>query len=117
MITLREVKEQVTADPKWWCIHLMDFVDDFRRHKDVRSVAESFSLTDERMDALLVSTAETLCDEVGIQPPEWMASFPACREPYFVGGLESLKAITIVESPLRFRQRKIFVLENFLSRV
>lgn len=117
MITLREVKEQISADPQWWCIYLMDFVDDFRRRKDVRAVAEPFTLSDERTDALLVSTAETLCDELGIQVPDWLASVPACREPYFVSGLENLKAFTIVESPLRFRLRKIFVLENFLSRV
>ncbi|HVF51640.1 MAG TPA: hypothetical protein VNA19_16265 [Pyrinomonadaceae bacterium] len=117
MITLREVKEQIEADPKWWCIHLMDFVDDFRRYKDVRAIAEPFVLTDDRTDPLLASVAETLCDEIGIQPPDWLASVPACAEPYFVGGLENLKAISIVESPLRFRIRKIFVLENFLSRV
>jgi hypothetical protein len=117
MITLREVKEQVTADPKWWCIHLMDFVDDFRRRKDARAVAEPFTLSDEKTDALLASTAEAICDEIGIQPPEWLTSIPACSEPYFVSGLENLKAFTIVQSPLRFRLRKIFVLENFLSRV
>jgi hypothetical protein len=32
-------------------------------------------------------------------------------------GIENLKAITLVESPLRFRIRKIFVLDNFLRRV
>jgi hypothetical protein len=117
MITLREVKEQITADPKWWCVHLMDFVDDFRRRKDPRAVAEPFPLTDEKTDALLASTAEAICDEIGIQPPEWLTSVPACSEPYFVAGLENLKAFTIVQSPLRFRLRKIFVLENFLSRV
>ncbi len=117
MITLREVKEQVVADPRWWCIHLMDFVDDFRRRKDPRAVAEPFELTDEKTDALLASTAEAICDELGIQPPRWLTSVPACKEPFFVGGLENLKAISIVESPLRFRIRKIFVLENFLSRV
>jgi hypothetical protein len=31
--------------------------------------------------------------------------------------MENLKAIALVESPLRFRIRKIFVLENFLNRV
>jgi hypothetical protein len=69
------------------------------------------------MDALLASTAEALCDELGLAPPSWLSEIPACVEPYFVAGLENLKAITIVESPLRFRIRKIFVLENFLSRV
>jgi hypothetical protein len=117
MTTLREVKEQIGADPKNWRVYLMDFVDDFRYYKDPRMIAEPFELSDERTDALLASTAEALCDELGLKAPEWLANVPACRDPYFVSGLENLKAISIVESPVRFRIRKIFVLENFLSRV
>ncbi|MFL6230366.1 MAG: hypothetical protein ACJ741_16460 [Pyrinomonadaceae bacterium] len=117
MISLREVKDQISADPKNWRVYLMDFVDDFRRHRDPRSVAEPFVPSDRKVDALLASTAETLCDEVGLELPEWLTRVPSCPDPYFVGELENLKAISIVESPLRFRLRKIFVLENFLSRV
>ena len=117
MITLKETKEQIERDPANWCVHLMDFVDDFRRHKDLHAVGESFDLNDERTDALLASTAESLCDEMQLAPPQWLRSVPECHDPYFVGELENLKAISIVESPLRFRMRKIFVLENFLSRV
>jgi hypothetical protein len=51
------------------------------------------------------------------EAPEWILTVPAPRDPWFVSGMESLKAIAIVESPLPFRIRKIFVLENFLSRV
>lgn len=117
MITLCKVREQISADPEHWRIYLMDFVDDFRYHKDKRSVAEPFTLAGDKMDALLASTAEALCDEIGIEVPEWLSQVPACDEPYFVSGFENLKAISIVESPLRFRIRKVFVLENFLSRV
>ena len=117
MITLRETKEKIAKDNKWWCIHLMDFVDDFRHYKDLRALAEPFELNDERIDALLASTAEALCDELGLTPPSWLARVPECEQPYFVSGTENLKAFCIVESPLRFRIRKIFVLENFLSRV
>jgi len=117
MITLRETREKIQQDPKWWCIHLMNFVDDFRYYKDPRAIVDPFELSDERMDALLASTAESLCDEIGIEAPDWLADVPACSHPFFVSGIENLKAITIVESPLRFRMRKIFVLENFLSRV
>lgn len=117
MITLRETKERTNAEPENWRVHLMNFVDDFRYHKDPRAVADSFALTEQRLDALLASTAEALCDELGISEPTWLAEVPAAPEPYFVGELENLKAISIVESPLRFRLRKIFVLENFLSRV
>ena len=117
MITLKETKEKIAADPKWWKIHLMDFVDDFRYYKKTQALAEPFALSDNRADALLASTAETLCDELACAAPAWLAEVPACREPYFVAGLENLKAIAIAQSPLRFRIRKIFVLENFLSRV
>jgi hypothetical protein len=116
-ITLRETKEKISSDPVWWCIHLMNFVDDFRYFKDPAAVTEPFNLSDEKMDALLASTAESLCDEFNFAPPAWLADVPACHDPYFVGGFQNLKAISIVESPLRFRLRKIFVLENFLSRV
>jgi hypothetical protein len=95
----------------------MDFVDDFRRHRDVHAIDEPFAANDRRTDALLASTAESLCDESHLTPPHWLAEIPACDDPYFVGQIENLKAISIVESPLRFRIRKIFVLENFLSRV
>ena len=117
MITLSETKQKIEGEPRWWCIHLMNFVDDFRRHKNVRAVKDPFVSGDERMDALLASTAESLCDELGLEPPVWLERIPECKEPWFVGDLQRLKAVSIVESPLRFRMRKIFVLENFLSRV
>lgn len=117
MITLKETKEKIGRDEKHWCIWLMDFVDDFRFRRDASALKESFDLSDERTDALLASTAEILCDELKMEIPEWLEKIPACGKPYFVGELENLKAISIVQSPLRFRIRKIFVLENFLSRV
>lgn len=116
MIELRQVKQQIEEEPHDWCLYLMNFVDDFRRDKDRGAVEEPFELSDPEVDALLASTAEYLCDEVRILPPPWLANIPPCEEPFFVGGVESLKAISIVESPLRFRMRKIFVLENFLDR-
>jgi hypothetical protein len=116
MIRLKEVKQQIVADPANWIIHLMDFVDDFRYYKDPEAVREPFALSDERWDALLASTASQLCAELGIEIPDWLWEVPACRDPWFVSGMESLRAIALVESPLYFRLRKIFVLENFLSR-
>ena len=117
MITAAETKHQFEADAKWWKISLMDFVDDFRRRRDTAAIAEPFRLSDERKDAVLAGVIETLCDEMKIEIPRWLDSVPACRDPYFVAGLESLKAIALVESPVHFRIRKVFVLENFLHRV
>ncbi len=117
MTTLKATKEKIAQEPQWWKIHLMDFVDEFRQARDGRAIREPFALSDDKMDALLASTAEALCDELRLEPPAWLASVAACREPYFVAGFENLKAAALVQSPLRFRIRKVFVLENFLNRV
>ncbi|MGH9941428.1 MAG: hypothetical protein ACRD9R_03595 [Pyrinomonadaceae bacterium] len=117
MISLPELKRQIEADPAHEIIHLMDFVDDFRYYRDAGAISEPFAFDHERLDALLASTIEYLCDEMGMTPPAWLEGVPSCQTPYFVSGLESLKSFTLVQSPARFRLRKIFVLENFLSRV
>jgi len=116
MDTLVDSKRKAEQDRTHWPLYLMEFVDDFRYAKNLQMMTEPFSLSDERLDALLASTAESLCDEQGLTPPSWLATVPACRDPWFVAGKESLKAIALAESPLRFRVRKIFVLENFLAR-
>lgn len=117
MITIAETKLRINSEPEWWKIALMDFVDDFRRHKDPEALREPFEQGDEKMDAVLASVAESICDELKLPVPEWLGKVPACSDPYFVSGIENLKATAIVESPLRFRIRKVFVLENFLYRV
>ena len=117
-MTLKETRAHIERAPQQWCVHLMNSVDGFRYYQDLRAINEPFVSGGERkIDALLASTAEALCDESNLAPPEWLSEIPDCVEPYFVGEIENLKAISIVESPLRFRIRKIFVLENFLSRV
>jgi len=117
MITLRETKQKMLADSRWWKLYFYDFVDDFRRHRDLQMIAEPFELSDDKLDALLASTAEKLCDELNLEIPGWIKDIPSTKEPYFVSGLENLKAISIVQSPLRFKMRNIFVSESFLSRV
>jgi len=117
MITVKQTKEKMTADERWWKIHFYDFVDDFRFHKDLRAVCEPFAFGDDNFDALLASTVEALCKELNLETPEWTKDVPACRKPFFVAGFENLKATAIVESPLPFRIRKIFVTSSFLQRV
>src|SRR5262245_26932167 len=117
MLTLKQVKQRIKEDPRNWRVHLMDFVDDCRYYRDPQMIEEPFELDDERVDALLAATAEQLCKELKIITPNWILAVPAPRDPWFVSEMENLKAIAIVESPLPFRIRKLFVLENFLSRV
>ena len=117
MITALETKGNFRIDPQWWKIALFDFVDDFRRSRDLAAIAEPFETDDEHQDALFAGAIETLCDEMQLEIPDWVRNIPSCRKPYFPAKMDSLNAIAIVESPVRFRLRKIFVLENFLFRV
>ena len=115
--TIQETKLAMLKSGENWRIPFMEFVDDFRSTHDHSLIEQPFSISDENIDSLLASTIEYLCDELGIETPNWVWEIPSCREPWFVSGYENLKAITIVESPVFFRRRKIFVLSNFLFRV
>jgi hypothetical protein len=68
-------------------------------------------------NAYWAAVAETLCREAGLEPPAWTES-PRCylHRPWFAGPLESLKAILLVESPVAFRRRNLFVSANALAR-
>ncbi len=116
MTTIYETHQDMINDPKHWSIYLMNFVDDFRRHPETSSIKQPIEPADLRFDALVASTTEYLCDEQKILVLDWTHTIPACRDPWFVSGIENLKAIALAESPLRFRIRKIFVLHNFLQR-
>ncbi len=114
--TIQEAKKAMLGYDKNWRIPFMEFVDDFRRTRDNNLIEKPLSLNNEKIDSLLASTVEYLCDELGIETPDWVWDVPSCKEPWFISGYENLKAISISESPAYFRRRKIFVLENFLSR-
>jgi len=102
---------------KSWPLHLFDFVDSFRRRGDVKLVTSPLpSGVEQRIQCLLTSTMETVCAEKGLLVPAWSRGVPALQEPWFVSGIESLKAMALVQSPIHFRQRNIFVLSNFLER-
>ncbi|HEX3486800.1 MAG TPA: hypothetical protein VHT51_17230 [Micropepsaceae bacterium] len=68
-------------------------------------------------DAYLAGLAEHLALSERIGIPAWtQASGRFLTEPFFAGGLESLKATLLVESPLAFRRRLIFISANALNR-
>jgi len=100
-----------------WKIHLFDFVDEFRRTADARLILlPPPSTSDIRISALLASTVRALCEEIAIDPPSWGARRYFLQKPWFVSGMNSLKASAILEAPLPFRANNIFVHDNFLAR-
>ena len=103
--------------PASWTVHLLDFVDAFRRKPSFELVRDSPPpVQEERLGALLAGTTEALCREAALREPPWCGSVPALADPWFVSGVENLKASALAESPLPFRRRNLFVLGNFLAR-
>ncbi len=100
-----------------WEIPFKQFVDDFRRERDLSALALPDFRGNPRVAALMASTIEYLCREQGLANPDWTWQVPALERPWFVSGFESLKALAIAESPVQYRRRLIFVLSNFLERV
>ncbi len=101
-----------------WKTHLFNFVDRFRATGDPSLIEQPpISGIDLRLQSLIASTVESLCAEKNARPPNWCRSVLPLQEPWFVSGLENLKAMALIESPASFRKRNIFVLSNFLERV
>lgn len=101
-----------------WKIHFMDFVDEFRRTQDPRlALLEPVSTLEPKLRALFSSITLYLHQEKNLTPPNWCLTPQFQVEPWFLSGMENLKAMAILESPLAFRRNNIFVTENFLKRV
>lgn len=113
--------EEVTklvAEGGDWKIHYFNFVDAFRKSRRVELIREAphKNLSPELL-ALIASITRELCLETRVSVPDWANRRYTLSKPWFVSGMESLKAFALVESPASFRSNNIFVLENFLSRV
>ncbi|MGH6928255.1 MAG: hypothetical protein ACREEV_08055, partial [Dongiaceae bacterium] len=68
-------------------------------------------------DAYLAAVAEHLARRWDLEIPAWVDQpHRFLDRAHFAGGLDSLKAILLAESPLAFRKRQIFVEAEPLSR-
>ncbi|WJK37250.1 hypothetical protein [Solwaraspora sp. WMMA2065] len=105
---------------------LLQLLDDYQRALTTDGVpagAELFATApsetgDVRVDAALAGLAEHLARRDGWRPPTWAFDQNRYAKPWwFVSGLKSWHATAIVESPLAFRKRGVFITESALTRV
>lgn len=113
-----DISERIcVAGKASWPVFLFNFVDEFRRKPRLTLVSlPPDPETPKSLKCLIASTVEFLCEEIGMESPEWSWGVGGLAEPWFVAGIESLKALALVHSPVHFRKRNIFVLDNFLDR-
>jgi len=115
--SLAALSRRIGAEEGAWKLWLFELVDAFRRSPEEDLVASPpVRATTDRIRALLASTVEALCQECGLAPPWWCDGVGPLPSPWFVAGVESLKATALIESPAQFRRRNGFVLANFLAR-
>lgn len=94
---------------------LREFLDEFYVARDPSDRAAMLAdepplATDDRTNAYLGAVAEHLSLRNRLPVPPWTnAAARFLKRPFFPGGLESLKATLLMESPAAFRRRMIFV--------
>ena len=117
--SLGEVVRRVRAGEQKFDPSLREFLDSFYANADSRqqAIAERPACIDAVHDAYVAAVAEHLARVYGLQIPDWSEIHGnGLREPFFAGGLQSLKGVLIAESPTAFRRRLLFVSKDALSR-
>ena len=114
--SVRYVSLQI-ASGKDWQIPLFNLVDSLRRDKNRKLIDPTPVINlDKKYRALLAAVIESLCEELNIHTPWWTRAVEPLLCPWFISNIENLKASALIEAPIHFRKRNIFVLNNFLDR-
>ena len=117
--TLVEVARRVKNGEQKIDTAVREFLDSFYAYPELRASAltDPPELIDALRDAYLAAVAEHLARSYGLAVPEWTETQGNdLHRPFFAGGLESLKAVLLAESPTAFRRRLLFVSKDALSR-
>ncbi len=116
--SLAEVAERAIAGQPFDPL-LREFLDEFyacagRRDGMIRIEPRAIGAL---QDAYLAAVAEHLAERWRLTCPDWVnGEGRFLHRPFFAGGLENLKATLLVESPVAFRRRMIFVGADALGR-
>jgi hypothetical protein len=117
--TLGEVIRRVKTGEQKFDPSLREFLDSFYANPDQRprAIEERPALLDAVHDAYVAAVAEHLARVYGLPIPEWSENHGnGLHDPFFAGGLQSLKGVLLAESPTAFRRRLLFVSKDALSR-
>ena len=117
--TLAEVVSRVKTGERTFDPSMREFLDSFYVNGNSRqqAIEERPEPIDAVHDAYVAAVAEHLARVYELRMPEWSETHGnGLREPFFAGGLQSLKGVLTVESPTAFRRRLLFVSKDALSR-
>lgn len=119
-LSIAEIAERASGGRQSFDLAVREFLDSWQSLTHVErpaALAEEPSPVGPVEDAYLAAVAEHLASIDRTDVPKWTeAPNRFLKEPFFAGGLQSLKATLIVESPSAFRRRLIFISADGLSR-
>lgn len=104
-------------------LQLLDDYDSVRRHEGSAAAAALFAQApdttgDRRVDAALAGLAEHVARRDGWPPPAWSREEDRSTHTWwFVPPLPGFHPRALVESPLSFRKRGVFITSDALERV
>jgi hypothetical protein len=118
--SIAEIGHRAAAGTQAFDVAVREFLDDWQTMDEaakLNAIRAEPCRIERVQDAYLAALAEHLAHLDGLPAPGWSGQSERFLEaPYFAGGLQSLKATLIVESPSAFRRRLIFISANALSR-
>ena len=96
---------------------IIRFVDDFRRDPTKEKMQE-VDMGHPDANAFFAGVVEKLSQEQSIEPPVWIFKKKYyLQEPFFMGELKGISRIlTILETPLAFKTRNIYIGANTFDR-
>jgi len=115
---------QKGKDYSWQAFWLMfgTFLDEFYALKDTKMFEEepiyNKNITIE-MRSFIAASVDHLCDLENLKYPKWTKDLKyVLKEPFFPSGLKGpIRAVMLIESPIAYKVRNIYVLNNVLTRV
>lgn len=118
--TIAEVARRASINAQRFDSSVREFIDSLEglsRVERAAALAEEPAPVGNVEDAYLAALAEHLSSADGADAPAWTEDQSRfLKAPFFAGGLQSLKASLLVESPSAFRRRLIFISSDGLSR-
>jgi hypothetical protein len=118
-VTARDCLAAATSLGEGYQLAINQFADDFRRASPdgKRALVEAPIAAGGQLEALLAAVVSFLCHEAGIGAPSWVEAVVS-PAPMFVLPARSfeMRLRLMLESPPPFRNRLVFVPEDYLSR-
>ena len=108
---------KIDNDEKFW-MFIVNVVDSYRRNNSGLNLNEVFFELKE-YSAYYAGLVEFLSHEKGVKPPNWVYRKRFyLKNPYFPGNFKSYgyRILTMIESPVEFKTRNIFIGSNTFDR-